>query len=217
MKFQAIIFDFDGTLVDTFPGILRSWQMTFEALGLGPVDPERVRASIGPTKDVYLKMMLGDLAPTHGEKALEMYKRFYKQESPARTFVYDGVYELLEILAKKKVPMAIASNKPFRQITLLAEKFGFTPRFRLIMGPEITGKGKPDPDMFLRCAAHTGVAPENTLVVGDTELDMIAAQRAGMKRAAALWGYSSREHLAGFSPEYFAERPLDVAGIMESK
>lgn len=214
MKFHAIIFDFDGTLVDTFPGILRSWQMTFEALSLGPVDSEKVRSSIGPTKDVYLKMMLGDLAPTHGEKALETYKKFYRQESPALTFVYDGVYGLLDILEKKKIPMAIASNKPFRQITLLAEKFGFTPRFRLILGPEMTGKGKPDPDMFLHCAAHTGVAPEHTLVVGDTELDMIAAQRAGMKRAAALWGYSSREQLAKFNPEYLVERPMDITDIV---
>lgn len=214
MKFQAVIFDFDGTLVDTFPGILKSWQMTFRELSLGEPDPAAVRAAIGPTKDVYLGMILGDRAAQAGEEALALYKMHYREVAPALTRVYDGIGALLDSLEEKRVPKAIASNKPFRQIMLLAESLGLSPRFDIILGPEKVAAGKPEPDLFLKCAEHFRLKPGEVLAAGDTDLDMIAGKSAGMARAAVLWGYSSREKLARFEPEYFVEEPMQLMEIV---
>jgi phosphoglycolate phosphatase len=128
--------------------------------------------------------------------------------------VYKGVDGLLSRLEATGVRKAIASNKPLHQIVILAEKFGFTPRFDLILGPEKVDRGKPEPDMFLKCAEHLRLPREAFLIVGDTDLDMIAGKRAGMKRAAALWGYSTREKLAQFGPEYFVEEPEQLIDII---
>ncbi|OGS35617.1 MAG: hypothetical protein A2293_04750 [Elusimicrobia bacterium RIFOXYB2_FULL_49_7] len=207
MSIKACIFDFDGTLVDTLPGIVRAWDLTFQALKIGRADPDKIKAAIGPAREVYVKMVLGEHAETHGPSALKLYKEFYKQVSPALTFMYDGISDLLCELEMKEIALAIASNKPYFQITPLAEKFGIIPFFQVILGPEKRWAGKPEPDMFLECAKRFNLLPEEILVIGDSELDLLAGQKAGMKRAAALWGYSSKEKLLPYEPDQWLAHP----------
>ncbi|MFH0920034.1 MAG: HAD family hydrolase [Fibrobacterota bacterium] len=209
-RFQGIIFDFDGTLVDTFPGIYCGWQKTFQRLGLPPIGENTVRAAIGPAKDAYLRLILGENYNQHQEQALELYRLFYKEECTTKTFVYPGIYPLLQRLQDRGMYMAIASNKPHPQVLQLTERFKFNPYFDPILAPEKVKEGKPEPDMFLACAQTWGVPPEAILVVGDTELDMEAGKRAGMPRAAALWGYSTREKLSALAPEFSADTPMDI-------
>src|SRR3989339_723093 len=118
-RFQGIIFDFDGTLVDTFPGILCGWQKTFQRLGLPPVGEDTVRAAIGPTREEYVRLILGEHYERHKEEALTLYRLFYKEECTTKTFVYPGIYPLLQRLSERGIFMAIASNKPHLQVLQL--------------------------------------------------------------------------------------------------
>lgn len=214
MKYKAVIFDFDGTLADTFPGIYLSWEKTLKALDLGTISKDTVRKAIGPTRDTYLKLILGDRCEEHGEKALDLYKKIYLVESPENTFLYPRVVELLTTLKDMGISMGIASNKPHGQILKLTDRFGITGMFDTVLGPEKVKEGKPAPDMFLSCAEQWGIPAAAVVVVGDTALDMTAGKAAGMARAAALWGYSTYEVLARHKPEYFLDRPSDVLDIM---
>jgi HAD superfamily hydrolase (TIGR01509 family) len=214
MKYKAVIFDFDGTLADTFPGIYLSWEKTLKALDLGTISKDTVRKAIGPTRDTYLKLILGDRCEEHGEKALDLYKRIYVVESPENTFLYPRVGELLTTLKDMGISMGIASNKPHRQVLQLTGKFGITEFFSVVQGPEMVAEGTPAPAMFLACAEKWDIPAAAIVVVGDTALDMTAGRAAGMARAAALWGYSTYEVLARHKPEYFLDRPSDVLDVM---
>jgi HAD superfamily hydrolase (TIGR01549 family) len=213
-RFQGIIFDFDGTLVDTFPGIFSAWDRTFKLLNLGPLPPERVKKAIGPTKDAYLRIILEDLYNSHGQIALETFRGIYKSESIYATTLFPGIPELLETLDNTGIRMGIASNKPFTQVMKLVEHFGLADCFSPILGPEKVKDGKPAPDMLLECGREWDLPAARLLVAGDTDMDLIAGRNAGMARAAVLWGYSEKRILMAHSPEYCVNAPAELGEII---
>lgn len=211
---SGLIFDFDGTLADTFPGINGAWQRTFSELGLGTIDPALIRRAIGPTKDIYLRMILGERPDDLKERALRRFKEIYRGEAREHTLLFPGIPELLDRLAEKGIPIAIASNKPAIQVRELVEHFGFARRFDPILAPEMVKEGKPSPDMLLECARQWRLPAGRLCVIGDTPLDLQAGKAAGMKRAAVLWGYTSEEELLRFGPDSVFTEPGEVAGLV---
>jgi phosphoglycolate phosphatase len=213
-RYKGVVFDFDGTLADTFPGIYEAWKRTFENLNLGPISPERVRKAIGPTKDAYLRIILDDKFESHGQAALDSFRAIYKGESIFTTGLYPGIQELLDRLDGTGTRMAIASNKPHGQVVKLIEHLGVADYFCPVLGPEKVKEGKPAPDMFLECARDWGMCADRILVAGDTELDMIAGRSAGMARAAVLWGYSDEGLLALQAPDYAVATPAALGEVI---
>lgn len=216
-QFLGVIFDFDGTLADTFPGIYSAWKQTFDALGLGPLAPEVVRSAIGPTREVYLKLILGERFDAHGMEALNLFKEIYKNETIFSTTLYPGISELLDLLDNAGVRMGIASNKPHQQILKLIEHFGIADCFCPVMGPDKGKEGKPAPDMLEECVREWVLPKEKILMVGDSKLDLLAGRSAGLSRAAVLWGYSSEALLTEESPDYLASTPVALADIVLKK
>jgi phosphoglycolate phosphatase len=216
-KYKGIIFDFDGTLADTFKGIYSAWQMTLEKLGLRSVSEETIKSAIGPTRETYLKRILEDQYDVYQDAALDTYRSFYRKESLEKTSVYPGIGEVVQQLRENEISLAIASNKPSDQVLRICEKFGFDKLFHPILGPDNVKNGKPEPDLFLECARVWRLPAGSILVAGDTDNDLIAGKNAGMDRAAVLWGYSDRDKLAQFKPEYFIEKPGDILDIVNGK
>lgn len=207
---KGYIFDFDGTLADSLPGIYEGWKKTFTQLGITPPSYDAVRRAIGPTRDEYLRMLLGDNAPQFQEEALKIFKDVYKNDTIFQTVLYDGMKELITELNKRGMKLAIASNKPYKQLLTLTDYlFGKESPFDPVIGPECVPNGKPEPDMFLACAAAWKIDPANVVVVGDTPLDMEAGRRAGMKRIAVRWGYGSNDDLDNAKPDFNALKPAD--------
>jgi phosphoglycolate phosphatase len=213
-RFKGVIFDFDGTLADTFPGIYEAWKRTFEKLNMGPLSAEKVKSAIGPTKDAYLKIILDDKYESHGQIALESFRAVYKGGSMFTTRLFSGIQELLDRLDNTGIRMAIASNKPYHQVLRLVEHLGLTDYFCPILGPEKVKEGKPWPDMLFECAREWDMPAERILVAGDTELDMIAGKNAGMARAAVLWGYSEVSTLSAQNPEYAVSTPSALTELI---
>jgi phosphoglycolate phosphatase len=210
-KIKGYIFDFDGTLADSLPGIHASWAITFTRLGLTPPTYDAVRRAIGPTRDEYLRMLLGDNAPRFQEEALKIFKEVYKKDTIFQTVLYDGIKELIAELNKRGMKLAIASNKPLKQLITLADYlFGKDSPFFPVLGPESVAKGKPEPDMFLACAEAWKIDPSNVVVVGDTPLDMEAGKRAGMRRISVRWGYGDNDALDRCFPDFNAQTAHDI-------
>ena len=213
-RFKGVVFDFDGTLADTFPGIFEAWKQTFEKLNLGLVSPERVKRAIGPTKDAYLRIILDDKYESHGQAALDSFRAIYKGESIFTTKLYPGIQELLDRLDTTGTRMAIASNKPHGQVVKLVEHLGIADYFCPVLGPEKVKEGKPAPDMFLECARDWSMPVDRIVVAGDTELDMIAGVSAGMSRAAVLWGYSDERTLTAQAPDFVVSTPAALGEVI---
>ncbi len=214
---RGVIFDFDGTLADSLPGIYEGWKKTFQLLGLGVPEYSFIKKAIGPTREEYLKIILGTESKAVQEKALDIFRKIYREETIFSTKLYGGITEMLDKLMHRGIKLAIASNKPHKQILTLVEiLFKKEMQFTSILGPECVVSGKPAPDMFLQCAKDFGYDSDEVIIVGDTPLDMEAGRRAGMRRVAVRWGYGNDTELDDAKPDYNAYMPNDVVAFVDS-
>ncbi len=213
-KFKGVVFDFDGTLADTFPGIYSAWKETFERLGLDPISQQKVKEAIGPTRDVYLKMILGEKYANRHEEALNLFKDIYKSSAMFSTNIYEGIPELLDSLDDAGIRMGIASNKPYLQLVKLLAHFNLSDCFCPVLGPEKVKEGKPAPDMLIECAHEWGLARDRIILAGDNELDLMAGRNAGISCAAVLWGYSNESTLSVHNPEYIVASPASLLELI---
>ncbi len=193
---QAIIFDLDGTLVDSLPDITASANFTLHQLGLPPLTETQVRYMIG---DGIRKLIERAIAVHHPpteeevERAFSIYIDYYKDHCTDQSYVYPGVRDLLDALRKER--LAVLSNKGERFTRKILTRFGLAPYFQLILGGDSLPVKKPHPG-GVEFILHTfGVLPQYAMVVGDSTHDLEAGKAAGVTTVAALYGYRNAELL----------------------
>ena len=192
-RFDAVIFDLDGTLVDSLPDLAAAMNATLRALG-EPVHPlPFFLPLIGGGVEV---MVAGAIDPARRSASLvatagTMMRTFYRRNALRATRPYPGVRALLADLARRRVPMAVLSNKLHPEtVHVVRGVFPGVP-FRAILGLQPARPAKPDPAGIVELCRALRVAPRRVLVVGDGDTDMLAARRAGAWPAGATWGYRS--------------------------
>lgn len=192
-RFAAVIFDLDGTLVDSLPDLAAAMNATLRALG-EPVHPLPFYLPlIGGGVEV---MVAGAIDPARRNARLvataaAMMRAHYRRNALRTTRPYPGVRALLADLARRRVPMAVLSNKLHPEtVHVVRGVFPDLP-FRAILGLQPPRPAKPDPAGILELCRGLRVAPRRVLVVGDGDTDMLAARRAGAWPAGATWGYRS--------------------------
>ena len=216
-RFRAIIFDLDGTLLDTLKGIADSMNAILVRMGFPthPVDDYRHLVGDGRANMIERALPLDrrdDQTLAECSKVIaEEYSRFW----PEGTKIYDGIPELLNTLQQRKVPMAILSNKPdnFTQIMVKELLPGYT--FTLIRGAVDHVPSKPDPASALQIAEDLEIEPEKIIFLGDTNTDMWTAKAAGMYAAGALWGFRDAEELLQCGAKTLIERPNDLLTLLD--
>lgn len=211
-RFRAIIFDFDGTLVDTAPDVLRCANLTLRELGMRTITLEQARRSIGPGPDNFARIVLPEGQQHRFDEFIQIFRKHYDEHCLDHTRPFPGVPELLERL--NGVPKAVASNKPKVYIRRILEELGLAPHFQVIIGPEDVTRLKPNPDMLLAAANALEVRPEEALMVGDTDNDVLAARAAGMKVCAVMWGYSPLETLQKAAPDFLIRSPEELESLV---
>lgn len=193
---KAIIFDLDGTLVESLPGIAASLNHALSRHGLPQHGHSAVRTFIGDGA----KMLVQRATPQASEETrasiLKSFAEDYAVSWPAGTTVYPGIHELLVSLTAKKIPLAVLSNKPHPFTLEIVEKLFPENTFAAILGNREGLPHKPDPSGALEIAASLNLATEDCTVVGDSTMDLDTAKNADMKSIAVTWGYHDREHLA---------------------
>lgn len=208
MRYDAVLFDMDGTVLDTLDDLANAVNAALARFGRPALSREQVRRYVGNGSRRLLEQAMPDAGPESIDRVLAWYKPFYDAHCRVLTRPYDGIPELLERLRAAGVPTAIISNKPDSAVRELAEVF-FPGLAALAVGEnEAAGlRRKPWPDMVDAAAARLGLVKARCLYVGDSEVDLATARAAGMDCASVLWGFRSREELLAAGAERLFDSP----------
>lgn len=189
MTGPGLLFDFDGTLVDTMPGLVAAVNIWRGEHGLTPAPAATVRRWVGHGVDDLLARANGgqDLRPEARERFLAIYRG--DPLLTARPFV--GIEEMLAVLAARAVPWAIVTNKPRAATLALLAELSWTALPAAVVCPEDVGTRKPDPRMVTAVIGNLPPPPGGWIMIGDSEVDMQAGQRANVPTIGVTWGYRS--------------------------
>jgi phosphoglycolate phosphatase len=193
---RALIFDLDGTLVESLPGIAASLNRALIQHGLPSHSHENVRSFIG---DGAVKLVQRALATVSRidltDSILKQFAADYAVSWPSGTSVYPGMLELLADLETRKIPLAVLSNKPHSFTTEIVEKLFPDTNFAVVLGNRENLPHKPDPTGALEIATELGLTTQQCTIIGDSTMDIGTAKNAGMRSIAVTWGYHDKEQL----------------------
>ena len=196
---KLLIFDLDGTLVNTLEDIAASLNDTLTRLGRQPLSSDTVRRYVGDGITMLLTRALGDRRELL-EDAAALYKDHQRRNLVVRTLLYPGVRETLEHF--RGIPMGVVTNKDREFSTPMLEQLGIRQYFAAIIGADNGLPLKPAPDAFLKIMKDAGVLPADTAVVGDGTTDIQAGKAAGITTCAVTYGFRPEEELRKAGPDY---------------
>ena len=212
MRYKAILFDFDGTLADTAPGILMTMRETFRRMGIPVPDDDSMRATIGmPLEDAL--QMLGHLDNEGRDKAATLYRELFPVYEAAFVKIFPDVKETLALLQTKGVRMAIVTSRGLRTLDMINGHNDMNQYFETAVTHDDNLSPKPAPDMVLALLGTMNLAKDDVLVVGDTTFDIEMGNRAGCDTCAVTYGNHSRERLASVHPTFFADRFSEIVAL----
>ncbi|TWI56820.1 phosphoglycolate phosphatase [Pseudomonas duriflava] len=203
---RLVMFDLDGTLLDSAPDLAVAVDAMLVQLGRPPAGLSKVRLWIGNGARVLVRRALADSMDHHAvseretEMALALFMSIYGG-SHALTEVYSGVSEGLAALEEKRIAMAVITNKPERFVAPLLDDMGLGRFFSWIIGGDTLPQQKPDPAGLLYVMQKAGVEAEAALFVGDSRNDVRAARAAGVRCVAMTYGYNHGQPIANESPD----------------
>ena len=214
MRIRTVIFDLDGTLVDTEPDIHRAVDYALEEMGFPPASPAKVRKGIGPGSEAFAKIMLPEEGEEKWEEWLFRYRKYYAEHCAERSRPFPGVPEMLEALGSC-YGIAVATNKPRYMAERILEKLDLAKFVDLVVGPEDVSHIKPEPEMLELALIRLGGEPLEALVVGDTDNDILAGKSLGTLTCGVTWGYFPESELRRLNPDFLADRPAEVVRIVD--
>lgn len=212
---KAVIFDLDGTLLDTLDDLTDSINEMLKYFNYRTITRDRVREIIGSgAKKLIADTLPEKLSDEEFEKRLEVYSRIYNASGSPKTKIFDGMDKVLIELKKRGYKIAILSNKPQPSTDKVYEKYLKEFDFDFVGGQSEKIKCKPDPAGALYVLDKLGVNPNDAYLIGDGETDVMTAINAGIKGVCALWGNRTKEQLAAAGGTIFCELPEQLLKII---
>lgn len=194
MNFHSVIFDLDGTLIDSLPDVVIATNHLLAEEGRPAISRAQGAKMVGEgAAPLIERAFRATGAPASPSAIPELVKRFvahYRVAPAAETIVYSGVPEMLEALSSQGIVMGVCTNKPHEMSVLVLEELGLRHHFRSVIGGGALAVKKPDPAHLEAVMNETGSVAANTLYVGDSPTDMECARAAGVPVIAVSWGYS---------------------------
>jgi phosphoglycolate phosphatase len=200
MSADLLVFDLDGTLIDSQRDLADSVNATRAWKGLPPLPDETVSSYVGDGAPTLVRRALPSASDEEIAKALRYFLDYYREHMLDATTLYTGVRDALNRLRDAQVPMAILTNKPVRFSERLVEGLGLQQHFFRVYGGNSFDEKKPHPVGLERLLAESGAARERSVMVGDSAVDIRTARNAGTQACGVAWG---------FQPETFADAPPD--------
>ena len=198
---MLLIFDLDGTLIDSSKDLALSVNATLRDAGRVELDPAVIHSYVGNGAAVLVKRAFGpDASDEVVAEGLAFFLKFYRAHALEHTRLYPGIREAVTTLGKSHT-MAVLTNKPARISFDIVDALGLGRQFVRVYGGDSLSAKKPDPIGILTLMGETGTEPDQTLMIGDSGVDIQTARNAGVKSCGVMWG---------FQPEGFKIDPPDM-------
>ena len=212
--YRGIIFDLDGTLLDTSEGVLASVRYTTNAMGYKPLNEEVMRTFIGPPVKHSL-MRVYDLSSEEADRGTEIFRNRYKDFDLLKAVPYDGIIELLKHLKEKGYLVGVATLKREDYATTLLQHFHISDYCDSICGSDFASKMMKR-DVLHKCLSQLGLSPEESVLIGDTSSDGIGAEQIGTDFIAVTYGFgpTTKEDWSSYHPILTAENPYEIADFL---
>lgn len=218
MTYHAVLFDMDGTLLNTLEDIAEAANRVLRTKGFPVYSIGEYRFFVGEGARKLIERILPIERSNQDliDACLRQFLSEYESSWHNRTQLYPGIADMLTALEDRSISKSILSNKPDVFTRKCADYYLSEWRFTQVVGNSETIPRKPDPEGALFIADKIGVKPGQCLFVGDSKIDMETATRAGMFPVGVLWGFRPRDELAAHGAKRFLEHPLDLLDLLDS-
>lgn len=210
---QLVLFDLDGTLVDSVPDLARAVDRMLLVLDRPAAGVERVRQWVGNGAPMLVQRALAGrlevaepAASALFDQAYALFLHYYGEALAEQSLLYPGVIDCLEGMKARGIALGIATNKPMRFTMPVLEGLGIARFFEVVLGGDSLPTRKPDPAMLLSAIEQCATRPSRTLMVGDSSNDVKAARAAGCPVAAVPYGYNHGEPIEDSAPDLLVQR-----------
>ena len=210
MSKKLIIFDLDGTLLDTSKDLMTSMNKMLESFGFPLITVEQAKQYIGNGAKNFVLRSLPENEKDKVEEALKVYNSIYNASGSPYTCLYEGIADLLACLKRENVLLAIVSNKPQPSTYEVYKKYLSGFGFDCVYGKRDGFKHKPQKECGEYVLNALNVKPEDVVVVGDGETDVEFAKNLGVSMIAVTWGYRTKEVLASYGANSFVQNSLEL-------
>ena len=200
MRSDLLVFDLDGTLVDSQRDLADAVNATRAWMGLEPLPPVTVAQYVGNGAPVLVQRALPDAGKEDWSRGLDYFLQYYRDHMLDSTVLYPGVREALDQLHAERIPLAVLTNKPIRFTLQMLEGLGIDLHFFRVYGGNSFPEKKPDPAGLNALVVESGADRARTIMVGDSAVDVDTARNAGVQACGVRWG---------FQPETFVKSPPD--------
>lgn len=211
--YDAILFDLDGTLTDSEPGITGCVALALEKMHFPPLPRKTLRKFIGPPLWSSFMDYCG-MTAEQAEEAVEHYRETYNVTGAFQNAPYPGVIELLEELTQAQIPLAVATSKPVNITFPVLNHFKLTPYFEYIFAPDANEHSSNKKELILKSAAACRTVPERAVMVGDTRFDAAGAREAGTNFIGVLYGFGTREEMEREGATVFARDLAELKSLL---
>lgn len=213
-KYEAIVFDLDGTLLNTLEDLMDSVNYALGICGIPERSYEEIRRSVGNGIERLLELVVpnGPENPQF-ERAFTLFKEYYGKHCNDKTDLYPGIRELLDTLKREGFLMAIVSNKYYEGVQNLKQQY-FKDYLQVAIGEREGIRKKPAPDTVLAALKELKVPKEKAVYIGDSEVDIATAANTGMDCITVGWGFRTREEQEAAGGKVFVDSPMEVLELL---
>ncbi len=209
---KAIIFDMDGTVLDTLDELTTSLNHIFQLHQLPPKTAQEVRCCLGYGYEGLIERAAADAPAAQKAVLTEEFKSYYSSHCQGHTHPYTGILDVLSQLRQAGYRTAIVSNKGQAAVSALHDEF-FKDLVDFSMGESPAYKKKPAPDMVWEALKRLGCSKEDAVYVGDSEVDKLTADHAGLTSVLVSWGFRDKPFLESLHPDYLVDSRQELADL----
>ena len=214
MKYQAVLFDMDGTVLDTLDDLCDSINHSLAEFSLPQVSREHVRQCLGNGAAFLVSHSIpAGSSPELEADVLAFYKPWYDAHCLIKTAPYEGILPMMRSLKEHGLRLAIISNKPDRAVQELSDAF-FPGLLELSVGESPSVRRKPAPDTVLTAASQIGLSVDQCVYVGDSEVDLQTARNAGMDCISVTWGFRDEAQLIEAGASVLVRTPEELESLL---
>ena len=214
MKYKTILFDLDGTLIDTLDDLHKSVNAIMQQEGYGLRTKEEIKSFVGDGAKMLIKRALPEAADeSEIPRCLESFRRHYMKNMMNSTKPYEGIMELLTELKRLGMKIGVVSNKPDEATKELCRMF-FADRVDIAVGDNRERMKKPAPDNVFEAMKQLDASRDQTIYIGDSDTDMITARNAGLISVGVTWGFRTREVLVAEKADFIVDKPEQILDVL---